>query len=125
MWISTFLFSLTISFTPSRLAALNFVEDQNSCHLSTGWKQTLTMKSVWTVERERLMLLLTISRANLKPSADVWHFVAASLGGGVSASAVRSGSCSSLVNQQQLSELEADFYLVKSSTSCEPKCSSP
>ncbi|KEF53550.1 uncharacterized protein A1O9_10525 [Exophiala aquamarina CBS 119918] len=42
----------------------------------------------WTAERERQMLLLAISRANLRPSADTWTAVAALLGGGLSASAV-------------------------------------
>lgn len=35
------------------------------------------------------MLLLAISRANLRPSADTWTAVASLLGGGLSASAVR------------------------------------
>jgi hypothetical protein len=43
----------------------------------------------WTAERERQMLLLAISRANLRPSADTWTAVAGLLGGGLSASAVR------------------------------------
>ncbi|KAK5047160.1 hypothetical protein LTR84_007103 [Exophiala bonariae] len=42
----------------------------------------------WTAERERQMLLLAISRANLRPSADTWTAVAGLLGGGLSASAV-------------------------------------
>ncbi|KIV93541.1 hypothetical protein PV10_04751 [Exophiala mesophila] len=42
----------------------------------------------WNAERERQMLLLAISRANLRPSADTWTVVAALLGGGLSASAV-------------------------------------
>ncbi|EXJ91517.1 hypothetical protein A1O3_00065 [Capronia epimyces CBS 606.96] len=42
----------------------------------------------WTAERERRMLLLAISRTNLRPSADTWEAVAALLGEGLSASAV-------------------------------------
>ncbi|KIX08927.1 uncharacterized protein Z518_00005 [Rhinocladiella mackenziei CBS 650.93] len=42
----------------------------------------------WTAERERRMLLLAISSANLRPSTDTWTTVAALLGEGLTASAV-------------------------------------
>ncbi|KAJ9604621.1 hypothetical protein H2200_010735 [Cladophialophora chaetospira] len=42
----------------------------------------------WNAERERKMLLLAISSANLRPSADTWQRVAALLGDGLTASAV-------------------------------------
>lgn len=48
-----------------------------------------TMPYQWNAERERQMLLLAISRANLRPSADTWSAVAALLGGGLTPSAVR------------------------------------
>ncbi|KAL2423899.1 hypothetical protein ABEF95_009560 [Exophiala dermatitidis] len=41
----------------------------------------------WTAERERRMLLLAISSANLRPSADTWATVAALLGEGLTPSA--------------------------------------
>ncbi|KIV86596.1 hypothetical protein PV11_02196 [Exophiala sideris] len=42
----------------------------------------------WNAERERRMLLLAISSANLRPSADTWTKVAALLGEGLTPSAV-------------------------------------
>ncbi|OAG45144.1 hypothetical protein AYO21_00492 [Fonsecaea monophora] len=42
----------------------------------------------WTAERERRMLILAISAANLRPSADTWQRVAALLGEGLTPSAV-------------------------------------
>jgi hypothetical protein len=50
---------------------------------------TVIMPYQWNAERERQMLLLAISRANLRPSADTWTAVSALLGGGLTASAVR------------------------------------
>ncbi|KAL2393952.1 hypothetical protein ABEF93_001026 [Exophiala dermatitidis] len=46
------------------------------------------MRYTWTAERERRMLLLAISSADLKPSADTWATVAALLGEGLTPSAV-------------------------------------
>jgi hypothetical protein len=43
----------------------------------------------WSAEKERKMLLLAICSANLRPSADTWQRVAALLGEGLTASAVR------------------------------------
>jgi hypothetical protein len=43
----------------------------------------------WTAERERLMLLMAIQQANLKPTKQLWSSVATSLGGGLTPSAVR------------------------------------
>lgn len=63
------------------------------------WTLFCVMKA-WTVERERLMLLLTMSTANVKPSAEIWHSVAVLLGD-VSASAVRSGACCFFLYQLQ------------------------
>ncbi|KAK5270360.1 hypothetical protein LTR99_005744 [Exophiala xenobiotica] len=42
----------------------------------------------WNAARERQMLLLAISSANLRPSADTWTKVASLLGEGLTASAV-------------------------------------
>ncbi|KAI1615340.1 hypothetical protein EDD37DRAFT_507120 [Exophiala viscosa] len=42
----------------------------------------------WNAERERRMLLLAISSANLRPSADTWTKVAVLLGEGLTPSAV-------------------------------------
>lgn len=43
----------------------------------------------WTPERERQMLLLAISSANLRPSGDTWSAVAGLMGGGLTPSAIR------------------------------------
>jgi hypothetical protein len=43
----------------------------------------------WTAERERLMLLMAIQEANVKPTKQLWSTVAANLGGGLTPSAVR------------------------------------
>jgi hypothetical protein len=43
----------------------------------------------WTAEKERLMLLMAIQEANVKPTKQLWSTVAAKLGGGLSPSAVR------------------------------------
>ncbi|KIW68082.1 hypothetical protein PV04_04050 [Phialophora macrospora] len=42
----------------------------------------------WTAEKERKMLLLAISAANLRPSTVIWQRVADRLGGGLTASAI-------------------------------------
>ena len=47
------------------------------------------MPFVWTAETERLMLLMAIQEANVKPTKQLWSTVAANLGGGLSPSAVR------------------------------------
>ena len=43
----------------------------------------------WTAESERLMLLMAIQEANIKPTKQLWSTVAANLGGGLTPSAVR------------------------------------
>jgi hypothetical protein len=47
------------------------------------------MPFVWTAETERLMLLMAIQEANVKPTKQLWSTVAANLGGGLTPSAVR------------------------------------
>jgi len=47
------------------------------------------MPFTWTAERERQMLLLAISEADLKPTTQTWVIVAGILGEGLTPSAVR------------------------------------
>ena len=61
-------------------------------HPSTLPTPIRTMPYQWTAERERRMLLLAISSANLRPSSDTWTTVAALLGDGLTPSAVRSAN---------------------------------
>lgn len=62
---------------------------EHHCPRRLSSTKYVTMPYQWNAERERQMLLLAISRANLRPSADTWTAVAALLGGGLSPSAVR------------------------------------
>jgi hypothetical protein len=58
-----------------------------SCPSST--LHLFSMPFDWTAERERLMLLMAIQEANVKPTKQLWSTVAANLGGGLTPSAVR------------------------------------
>ena len=58
------------------------------CHIAIP----ANMPYQWSAEKERRMLLLAISSANLRPSADTWQRVAGLLGEGLTASAVRSAA---------------------------------
>lgn len=81
------------------------------------------MPYTWTAERERRMLLLAISSANLRPSAETWAHVANLLGEGLSASAVRCVTMSRGTNItsneyfHSNSQGRADFVAVRNTTS--------
>jgi hypothetical protein len=79
------------------------------------------MGFTWTPQRERLLLLLTITRANLKPSTEIWPIVAALLDSNVSASAVRYGSSiafqtNSDFRSRRLTSTSQKYYKLRNET---------
>jgi hypothetical protein len=63
----------------------------------------------WTAERERLMLLMAIQEANLKPNMQLWSSVATNLGGGLTPSAVRCDYVNTVDSAKILSILSSPF----------------
>src|ERR1700722_7482924 len=59
------------------------------CSCPSSTLHLFSMPFDWTAERERLMLLMAIQEANVKPTKQLWSTVAANLGGGLTPSAVR------------------------------------
>ena len=69
----------------------------------------------WTAERERLMLLMAIQEANVKPTKQLWSTVAANLGGGLTPSAVR---CDPVNEIDAIKFPALSHHQPSSSTSC-------
>ena len=79
----------SISFSSSQ--AILKTSDLRTYHRHQVSQLTMPPKFSWTVENERNMLLLAISKADLKPSVATWTIVAEILGGEITPSAVRCG----------------------------------